>query len=269
MIIEAKTTDLSADLELILAAAQQAAAIAMSFFKRAPEITIKGDSSPVTEADLAIDVFLHDFLRAARPEYGWLSEEREDDGSRHKAARSFVVDPIDGTRGFIGETDEWCISIGIVEAGRPIIGVLYCPSNQMVYTAAKDQGAFCSGIRLDAKRPIGDGELRFAGPKPVARALQEHSKTPVKAMPYVASLALRLAMVAEGRLDATMVKPNSALWDIAAANVILAEAGGYLLNLDGSQIDYAAASPKLGVMLAASSNQIEPILAVVRTLPMV
>ena len=269
MMIETKTTDLSADLELILDAAKQAAAIAMTFFKRAPEITIKGDSSPVTEADLAVDDFLHDFLRTARPDYGWLSEEREDDGSRLNAARSFVVDPIDGTRGFIGETDEWCISIGIVEAGHSIIGVLYCPSNNMVFKAAKGQGAFCNNVRLDSERHINTAELRFAGPKPVARALEERNQTPVKVMPYVASLALRLAMVADGRLDATFVKPKSAHWDIAAADVILAEAGGRLLNLDGSQIDYSSTSPRLGVMLAASGNTIEPILTVVRTLPMV
>jgi myo-inositol-1(or 4)-monophosphatase len=189
-----------ADLQLIVAAAKHAAQIAMSFFTKAPEITIKGDASPVTEADLAIDVYLHDFLRAARPDYGWLSEEREDDGSRHNAARNFVVDPIDGTRAFIAETDEWCISIGLVETGRPIVGVLFCPVNNVVFSAVDGLGAFCNGLRLQAnstsEAPEKISEFRIAGPKPLIRALQEQNEIAVKSMPYVPSLALRLAMVA-------------------------------------------------------------------------
>jgi myo-inositol-1(or 4)-monophosphatase len=82
-------------------------------------------------------------------------------------------------------------------------------------------------------------------------------------------LALRLAMVADGSLDATLVKPKSAFWDIAAADVILWESGGQLVSSDGSPVDYTAVSPKLGTMVAARNNRIEPILAVVRTLSMV
>ena len=256
------------DLALVLEAAKHAAAIAMTYFRRAPEITIKGDASPVTEADLAIDVYLHDFLRGARPSYGWLSEEREDDGSRHQAARSFVVDPIDGTRAFIAETDEWCISIGLVEAGRPVVGVLFCPVSGAVYTAIQGGGAFLNGIQLEPENRQ-NFEFCIAGPKPLIRALQEQSTKPIKSMPYVPSLALRLAMVAEGSLDATLVKPESAFWDIAAADVIVDEAGRQLLNLDGTQVDYAAKSPKLGPMLATSNSHIEPILAVVRNLSIV
>jgi myo-inositol-1(or 4)-monophosphatase len=255
------------DLELMLDAAKLAAAIAMRYFRRSPEITIKGDASPVTEADLAIDVFLHDYLLAAQPEYGWLSEEREDDGSRHKTKRSFVVDPIDGTRAFIAETHEWCISIGLIEAGRPIAGVLFCPVNQVVYRAANGQGAFRNDVEL-SKMPAESAELKIAGPKPLIRMLQEHGKTAVKPMPYVPSLALRLAMVADGSLDATLVKPKSAFWDIAAADIIVSEAGAQLVNVDGSTVDYANASPKLGTMLAARNNHIEPLLAVVRDLAM-
>jgi myo-inositol-1(or 4)-monophosphatase len=254
----------SEDLKLILDAAKQAAGIAMTYFRRSPEITIKGDASPVTEADLAIDVFLHDFLRAARPDYGWLSEEREDDGSRHKTARSFVVDPIDGTRAFIAETGEWCISIGLIEAARPVVGVLYCPVNDVTYSAAKGQGASKNGVALSKQTQAAQAELRVAGPKPLIRALQDNGAFATKPMPYVPSLALRLAMVADGSLDATLVKPKSAFWDIAAADLIVAEAGAQLLNVDGSPVDYTAASPKLAMMLAARNNLIEPLLAVVR-----
>ena len=163
----------SADLDLILDAAMEASGIAMDYFRRSPDITIKGDDSPVTEADLAIDTFLHDLLRTARPDYGWLSEERDDDGSRNRAKRSFVVDPIDGTRAFIAETAEWCISIGLVEAGRPIIGVLCCPVSNTVYSAVKGQGAYLGDFQgngigfsllrgiLHADRILGFDDLRL------------------------------------------------------------------------------------------------------------
>ena len=262
------TTSNTEDLSLILDAAKQAAAIAMSYFAKAPEITIKGDASPVTEADLAIDVFLHDYLRAARPNYGWLSEEREDDGSRHSANRSFVVDPIDGTRAFIAETAEWCISIGLIEAGRPVIGVLFCPVSGMIYSAAQGQGAFRNGVALSNQNQVEHSGLRIAGPKPLIRALQENSGIAVKPMPYVPSLALRLAMVADSSLDATLVKPKSAFWDIAAADLIVAESGARLLNIDGSPVDYTASSPKLGPMLAARNHLVETLLTVVRTVAM-
>lgn len=256
------------DLDLILDAAKQAAVIAMEFFRRAPEITIKGDASPVTEADLAIDAFLHDFLRVHRPDYGWLSEERADDGSRHNAARSFVVDPIDGTRAFIAETDEWCISIGLVEAGKPIAGVLHCPASNTMYHAVTGQGAFRNGALLSKTQASANSALRIAGPKPLIRAFQEHSRLDIKPMPYVPSLALRLAMVADGSLDATLVKSKSAFWDIAAADLIVSESGAQLLTEAGSPVDYAAASPRLGAMLAARNNLIEPLLAVVRSTAM-
>lgn len=259
------TADLDlADLDLIVQAAIKAAEIAMSYFRRSPDITIKADASPVTEADLAIDAYLHDVLRAARPDYGWLSEERPDDGSRHKAARSFVVDPIDGTRAFIAETAEWCISIGLIEAGHPVVGLLLCPVSAKLYSAVRGQGAFCNGVALSANATHG-GQLRISGSKPLIRALEEQSGIKVKSMPHVPSLALRLAMVAEGTLDATLVKPKSAFWDIAAADMIVRESGGQLVNLDGTPVDYAALSPKLGTMLAADTNHIDPILAVVRT----
>lgn len=253
------------DLALILEAAKQAASIALKHFRKSPDVILKADASPVTAADLAIDAYLHDTLRAARPHYGWLSEERDDDGSRHQHLRSFVVDPIDGTRAFIGETEEWCISIGLIENGRPVVGVLFCPVTNTVYRATAGQGAVRNETRL-ALRQNYSSTLRVAGPKPMIRALQEKTNWPIKAMPYVPSLALRLAMVAEGTLDATLVKPNSAFWDIAAANLLVNETNCRLMNLTGHDVDYAAASPKLGAMMAAPAAETETILAVVRTL---
>ena len=109
---------LDADLELVRKAAREAGELAMRYFRRDPQVWMKAGNSPVTEGDLAVDRLLRDRLSAARPDYGWLSEETADSSERLSALRTFVVDPIDGTRGFIAGSAEWCVSVAIVEDGE-------------------------------------------------------------------------------------------------------------------------------------------------------
>ena len=108
----------SADLELLTDLGKEAGEIALKWFRQDPQVWMKEGQSPVSEADFAIDQFLQKELMAARPDYGWLSEETDDNRERLQAERVFVVDPIDGTRGFIAGSDQWCISIAVVERGR-------------------------------------------------------------------------------------------------------------------------------------------------------
>src|SRR5690606_32518652 len=114
-------------LNLIRDAARDAAAIALRYFRKDPQVWWKEGISPVSEADFEVDRFLRERLTAARPDYGWLSEETADNAERLSARRTFVVDPIDGTRAFINGLETWCISIAVVEDGRPVAGVLNCP----------------------------------------------------------------------------------------------------------------------------------------------
>src|SRR4051812_43894409 len=113
------TTDLAADLELLRRAALAAGRLAMTYFRQSPSTWAKAGGSPVTEADVAVDDFLRRSLLAERPNYGWLSEETADDPVRCRFETIFVVDPIDGTRGFIAGDDRWCVSLAIVRGGRP------------------------------------------------------------------------------------------------------------------------------------------------------
>jgi myo-inositol-1(or 4)-monophosphatase len=118
------------DLALLLDAARQAGAIALRYFGKDPQVWMKEGASPVSEADYAADAYLRETLLAARPDHGWLSEETADDPARLKARRLFVVDPIDGTRGFLEGKDTWCVSVALVEDGRTIAGVLECPAKR-------------------------------------------------------------------------------------------------------------------------------------------
>ena len=243
-------TGIDADLDLIRDAAREAGALAMRYFRREPQVWMKAGNSPVTEGDLAVDRLLRNRLSAARPDYGWLSEETADSPERLSAVRTFVVDPIDGTRGFIAGSDEWCVSVAIVEAGRPVAGVLDCPAKREVYAARAGGGAVANGKTIAVREP--DGELRVGGPKALVQAMPEEWRRRFADVSYIPSLAYRLAMVAAGRIDATFVKASSHDWDLAAADLILSEAGGGVLDRHGETPFYARRETRHGTLVAGS-----------------
>ena len=251
-----------ADLALLRDAARQAGAIPLSYFRKNPEVWIKEGDSPVTEADIAVDRYLQETLLAARPDYGWLSEETVDNPDRLTARRTFVVDPIDGTRAFVAGRDMWCVSVAVVEEGRSIAGVLDCPALEEIYEAAPGLGASCNGKRL-AVSPGGDKPV-IGGPKWMADALDATLRSSMTMHGHIPSLAYRLAMVADGRLDATFVKPDSHDWDIAAARLILSEAGGLLVDREGKEPHVAGPEPRHGMLAAGGPAMIAHLLAAMR-----
>lgn len=253
-------TAYDADLQLIRDAAREGGEIAMRYFKHSPEVWWKEGQSPVSEGDYAVDKFLRETLLAARPDYGWLSEETVDDLDRLNARRTFVVDPIDGTRAYIEGKATWCVSIGIVEDGRSIAGVLDCPVKNEVFEATLGGGARLNGhaVTVAPTRP----QPAVGGPKPMIQSLDEADRRDFRSVDYVPSLAYRIAMVARGEIDATFVKPNSHDWDLAAADLILQEAGGQVIDATGAPLVYATANSKHGSLAAGSG----PLLAKMTTI---
>lgn len=249
------SVDLSGDLRLIEDAAREAGRIALRFFRQKPEVWMKGGTSPVSEADYAVDHYLRDVLTAARPDYGWLSEEMTDDHRRLSTRRTFVVDPIDGTRGFLDGNSSWCVSIAIVDRGRPVAGVLECPARSQTYTAAAGARAFRNGDVIRVRKPGDSPEV--SGAKALMDDMPEPWRARLRRMPYVPSLACRIAMVAAGEIDGTFVKPSSHDWDLAAADVILREAGGAILDVHGNQPVYADGDPRHGTLVAGSGGLLE------------
>ncbi|PSM18683.1 3'(2'),5'-bisphosphate nucleotidase CysQ [Nitratireductor sp. StC3] len=241
-----------ADLDLIREAATEAGRIALGYFGKNPEVWLKGGRSPVSEADLKVDRFLRTSLTAARPDYGWLSEETQDSPARLTARRTFVVDPIDGTRGFLEGRDTWCVSIAVIEDGKPLAGVLECPATSETFWATPAQGAFLDGRGIAVRQP-GEPAL-VGGPKGLVGAVAEPLRSGIKRAAYVPSLAYRLALLACGRLDATFVSPNSHDWDLAAADLILREAGGLILNEFGQAPIYGRPDVSHGALVAGSGD---------------
>lgn len=249
------------ELKLIEEAAREAGEIAMSFFRRRPEVWMKQGQSPVSQADLEVDEFLCRRLLAARPDYGWLSEETADTPERLSAPRTFVVDPIDGTRAFIDGRSTWCISIGLVEEGRAIAGVLACPAKGEFFSAHRNGGAWQNESPI-AVSQIGE-TLTMAGPKKMIKHLPPELYSRVVPHAYVPSLAYRLAMVARGSLDATFIKPASHDWDLAAADIILAEAGGSIVDGAFQRPHYAGPDPRRDALAAGHGGLLKAMVDVV------
>ncbi len=246
------------DLDLIVDAARQAGRVALDFFRKDPEVWWKQGHSPVSAADYAANEVLATVLRGARPDYGWLSEETDDDEDRLTRDTVFVVDPIDGTRAFIAGKDTWCVSVAVVHRGRPVAAVLVAPAFDEEFTALPTGPALKNGQPL-AVSPAGREQIELAAPEDVIARLPQDLKSRVHRIAHVPSLAYRLAMVSDGRIDGTLVKASSHDWDLAAADLILERAGGQLVSLDGKPLIYnrrTVSHPEL----CAAANHILPAL---------
>lgn len=243
--------DREADLALVVEAARAAGEIALGYFRRSPKAWMKSGDSPVTEADIEADRFLFERLRSARPDYGWLSEETADTPERLAKRRVFVVDPIDGTRGFIEGNADWCVSVAVVEDGVPLAAALAVPAREEWFEATAGGGARLNGARLSVAE-ADRSHLRFAGPARYMRALTG-AGIDVADRRVTPSLAYRIALVAAGRIDIATATPNANDWDLAAADLLVHEAGGTLCAAMGGAIRYNRAELRHPALIAGTS----------------
>ncbi len=249
------------DLELIVDAARQAAQIAHGYFGQSPEVWWKNEgSSPVSVADFAANDRLQSLLLKARPHYGWLSEETDDDAVRLSRETLFVVDPIDGTRAFINGEKTWCVSVAVVHRGEPVAGVLVAPALEEEFCAVCDGPALKNGSRIDVTAGRTEGRLVIAADEKLVKKFEPVFRSEVRRVGHIPSLAYRLAMVAEGRIDGTVVKRNSHDWDLAAADLILKRAGGCLVDLDGRRLVYNRETVVHGMLVAGAEHAVRSLL---------
>ncbi len=250
--------DWQADLDLIRKAAVEAGAVAHSFFGRSPEVWWKNEGrSPVSAADFAANERLEKLLTAARPDYGWLSEETDDDNARLSHETLFVVDPIDGTRAFIAGERTWCVSVAVVHRGRPVAGVLVAPALNEEFCASLDSPALRNGEAISVSRPDPELPLTLAISEELLRALPASQTQAIRRVRHIPSLAYRLALTADGRIDGTIVRKNSHDWDLAAADLILERAGGRLLDATGHPLVYNRQSVKHGMLYAGAGPALD------------
>ena len=243
------------DLELLIEASQEAAQIALHHWKSDQKIIEKPDGAgPVSEGDLAVDAYLHKTLRAARPDYGWLSEETTDTAHRLDKKRVFIVDPIDGTRSYIAGERTWALSIAVVEEGQPIAGVVHLPARDKLYSAAHGTGAFLNANPITTSQraqPVGGTIL---APKSNLNPDHWPGGVPDMSKHFRPSLAYRLSLIAEGRFDAMLTLRDTWEWDIAAGALIASEAGATVTEARGKPLVFNGLRAKTsGVLLANQS----------------
>lgn len=225
--------DLLAPLETIV---REAGEIARETSRKPFKRWTKGhDNSPVSEGDIAVDNFLRARLGHLDPDAAWVSEESEEQPGDH--TRAWVVDPIDGTRAYISGRDDWTVSVALVEHGRPILAALYAPAREEMFMAARGAGATHNGKPIAANSGAGLSGASLAGPKRYLDRLAG-LQPQVRPQPKIFSLALRLARVAQGVLDAAFASRGSHDWDLAAADLLVHEAGGVMTNLSGRPLGY-------------------------------
>ena len=257
MSVETKWDALGAR-ELLIAAAREAGDVALAWFRRGGTTTAavhsKAGGSPVTDADFAADAFLKRRLGEAFPEAGWLSEETADTEARLDRRALVIVDPIDGTRAFVDGDPRWTVSVALIVDGRPLAGVVHAPALNETYAAARGAGAHLNGAPLAFAARSDPREYKVAGPKPLLKAMGDRLGATLDIRPFVPSLAYRMCMAASGALDFAVAGANSYDWDIAAADLLIEEAGGSLTEATGERLQYNRARIRRGALLGAPAG---------------
>jgi myo-inositol-1(or 4)-monophosphatase len=257
--------DAAAARDLLVGAARRAGQIALASFnpgrRASTRVEYKSGGSPVSAADLAVDDFLKTELGALFPGASWFSEETEDDPARLSNDAVLVVDPIDGTRAFIDGDPRWAVSVALVFKGRPVAGVVHAPALDETYAAAARGGASLNGDAIVVSTRERLEGARIGGPRAMVEALDRSARLSLALEPKIPSLAYRIALVAKGAIDLAIASENAHDWDIAAADLILAEAGGTLVDARGEPIAYNREETRHPALFAASKRLIGPFVA--------
>jgi len=199
----------------------------------------------VSDADLLVDALLREQLGALLPDAAWLSEESVETPGRSAARRAWVVDPIDGTRDFVRGRSGWAISIGLIEDGAAIIGVLVAPARGERWWAMRGGGAWRNGVRLE----VGCRTTLAGARVPIDSLRGIDLNYTVVEKPN--SIALRMAMVAANEADLVAGLRRGAEWDLAAAALIAQEAGARVTDALGQPIHFNKPDPNVVGLLCA------------------
>ncbi|MBC7768495.1 MAG: 3'(2'),5'-bisphosphate nucleotidase CysQ [Phycisphaerales bacterium] len=244
----------ASELELLEAAAREAGVLARTLLMKPLEVHSKGELGPVTNIDYAVDALLTERLLGARPDYGWLSEEAPDDVTRRVGKpRTFMIDPIDGTAALVGKVPQWTISVGLVEGDQAFAGAIYNPMTDEMFVGAIGHGASLNGKpmqtsernRLEGARMIGQARRfqsrRWESPWPKMDVIERQS------------IAYRMALVAAGQGDATILFGWKHDWDIAAGAAIITAAGGVVSDPWGYALELNQPAPRAPGVVAAGA----------------
>ncbi len=220
-------------------AAVQAGLILTKYYKNSYEIQDKGYHNPVTTADHETDAFLKDFLMHQTPDFGWLSEETVDSAERLDKEFVWIVDPLDGTKEFIEGVPHFVTSIGLVQNGVPILGVLYNPvKDQMIRTDESGLVWFNdTRAELCQLSDLKDVDCLNSRSE-TRRGLWEPWRNEFKSLIPIGSVAYKLGLVAGGQEDFFVTLRPKNEWDVCAGHALLLAQGGNMKTITGEKIKY-------------------------------
>lgn len=240
------------DLALLTDAARAAGDIALRYFRNAPKVWEKHGEGPVTEADIAVNDMLLERLRAARPAYGWLSEESPDTEERLDCEHLFLIDPIDGTSAFIAGDSSFSHSFAVAQNGVVTAAVVYLPAKDRLYAASLGGKVTCNGAPILCSRRTQVKGATLLAPKAHLDPDLWLGAPPEVARHFRASVAYRLCLAAEGAFDGMLSLRQAWEWDIAAGALIASMAGATVTNRLGEPLRFNAETPRSnGVLVAA------------------
>ncbi|HYB05792.1 MAG TPA: 3'(2'),5'-bisphosphate nucleotidase CysQ [Methyloceanibacter sp.] len=242
---------LEEDFRLLKETVQAAGKLAYSYFRKDLAVQLKLDGTEVSEADLAVDTLLKSMLLGGRPNYGWLSEETEDDPNRLEQRSVWMVDPIDGTNAFVRHIPEWTISAALVQEGKPVLGAVFNPATNEFFHAIRGGGAFLNDAPIKvSRRGMLEGALFIASGGLFKKRIWKEPWPGVESQ-WVNSVAYRLSLVAAGRADATVSLSAKCEWDLAAGVLLIEEAGGLVTDHRGHAFRFNLPIPRFPSLVAA------------------
>ena len=245
-------------LQRIREALDDAAEVLSAFTPGAIEHRVKEGDDPVTEADLAVDEVLRN--RLVREGEGWLSEETVDEPSRLERKRVWVVDPLDGTREFVAGIPEWCVSIALVENGRPVLGGILNPATGERVVGGAGLGVFLNDqpCRTRELTSLEGTEILASRSECKRGEWERFDSAPFRVRP-MGSVAYKIALVAAGLADATWTLVPKHEWDVAAGVALVTAAGGAVWMPDGAEPRFNRPKPLFEGLLAAPAGLVGPI----------
>ncbi len=220
--------------------------------------TSKADMSPVTAADHAVNHALRDTLPQAGE--GWLSEETADDARRLECDSLWIIDPIDGTREFIHNIPEWCVSIAYVHRGQALAGGIFNPATNEVILGAVGVGVTYNGdlVSLGRRNNL-NGAVVLASRSEIRRGEWTEFENHGFEVRPLGSVAYKLGLVAAGQAEATWTLSPKNEWDVAAGAALMAAAGGVAANADFTTPIFNRPNPRIPGFLACAPGLDAPL----------
>lgn len=233
------------ELEASLEVAKVAMKNIMDYYVHGFHTEIKDDNSPVTEADKTTDKIIKDYLSVKFPSYAFLTEESEDNLDRLENDYVFIIDPLDGTKDFVKKDDEFTCNIGLSYKHEVVMGVVALPAKNVIYYATKDGGAF----KLEengniVKLHVSDKTNDLTCLTSVFHSAQIELDTIEKHKDKITTIlkrgsSIKACEIAEGKAEISYrLTQGTKEWDTAAFTIIVEEAGGHVLKLNGEKIKY-------------------------------